>query len=336
MFLQSMRGIVERLDLERFEVVILPSRAILESLRAKLPRRGLRFTPFSDSLPEAIRQIRAAACDLIYYWEVGSDAMNYFLPYARLSPVQCTGWGSTITSGVPAVDWFLSSELVERPGSQSQYTERLWKSRTLWRYQDRLPAVAAATPADFGLPEGRNLYVCFQNPLKLHPDFDRLLAGVLEADPRGLVVLLADRGGQAAARLMERFARTIEGRKSEIQGGKSEIRNSKSETNPKSKIQIWKAETPSPPSGKSEIRNSKSETNPKSEIRNSKPETASASPRDLRLPAPRSLLPADPPSPPAPLPNRARGNGVSEPTRPPTPRSPLPAPRRSALTPGLG
>ena len=40
MFLQSMRGIVERLDLERFEVVILASRAIVESLRAKLPRRG--------------------------------------------------------------------------------------------------------------------------------------------------------------------------------------------------------------------------------------------------------------------------------------------------------
>ena len=30
--------------------------------------------------------------------------MNYFLPFARLAPVQCTGWGSTITSGVPAVD----------------------------------------------------------------------------------------------------------------------------------------------------------------------------------------------------------------------------------------
>ena len=265
MFLQSMRGIVERLDLERFEVVILPSRAILESLRAKLPRRGLRFTPFSDSLPEAIRQIRAAACDLIYYWEVGSDAMNYFLPYARLSPVQCTGWGSTITSGVPAVDWFLSSELVERPGSQSQYTERLWKSRTLWRYQDRLPAVAAATPADFGLPEGRNLYVCFQNPLKLHPDFDRLLAGVLEADPRGLVVLLADRGGQAAARLMERFRGQSKAAnpKSKAENPKSEIRNPKQIQNPKSKYGKRKRPHPQAGNPKSEIRNPKQIRNPK-------------------------------------------------------------------------
>ena len=209
MFLQSMRGIVERLSQDRFEIVILASRAIVDTLQAKLRPAGLQFVGFGDSLPDAIAQVRAAACDLIYYWEVGSDAINYFLPFARLAPVQCTGWGSTITSGVPAVDWFLSSELVERPGSESQYTERLWKSRTLWRYQERLPATAAATPADFGLPEGRNLYVCFQNPLKLHPDFDRLLAGVLEADPRGLAVLLGDRSGQAVRLLKERFARRM-------------------------------------------------------------------------------------------------------------------------------
>ena len=209
MFLQSMQGIIEQLSVNRWDVVVLASQCIIESLRGKLRRENLRFAAFGDSLPEAIRQVRAAACDLIYYWEVGSDAMNYFLPFARLAPVQCTGWGSTITSGVPAVDYFLSSELVERPGSQSQYTEQLWKSRTLFRYQQRLPATPPAVPPDFGLPDGRHLYVCFQNPLKLHPDFDPLLAGVLEADPRALVVLLADRGGHVARLLKERFARRI-------------------------------------------------------------------------------------------------------------------------------
>ena len=118
MFLQSMRGIIEQLDGERFEPVILCSQAIVKTLQTKIRREGLRFVPFGDSLPEAIKQVREAACDLIYYWEVGSDAMNYFLPFARLAPVQCTGWGSTITSGVPAVDYFLSSELVESPGSR--------------------------------------------------------------------------------------------------------------------------------------------------------------------------------------------------------------------------
>jgi predicted O-linked N-acetylglucosamine transferase (SPINDLY family) len=209
MFLQSMRGIIEHLDGERFELVILCSRSIVDALRAEIRREGLRFAAFRDSLAVAIREIRAAACDLIYYWEVGSDVLNYLLPFARLAPVQCTGWGSTITSGVPAVDYFLSSELIEQPGTESQYTERLWKSRTLFRFQERLRPRPAAVPADFGLPGGRNLYVCFQNPLKLHPDFDRLLAGVLAADSRGLVVLLSDRYGHVACQLRERCARRI-------------------------------------------------------------------------------------------------------------------------------
>ena len=101
MFLQSMQGVIEKLDGQRFEPVILCSQAIVKTLQTKIRRERLRFVPFGDTLPEAIKQVREAACDLIYYWEVGSDAMNYFLPFARLVPVQCTGWGSTITCGVP-------------------------------------------------------------------------------------------------------------------------------------------------------------------------------------------------------------------------------------------
>ncbi len=208
MFLKSMRGIVERLDAERVEPVVLGSRAIVKTIQAGIHRPGLRVVPFDDSLPDAARQIREVQCDLIYYWEVGSDSMNYFLPFGRLAPVQCTGWGSTITSGVPSINYFMSSELVESPDSQDQYTERLWKSRTLFRYQDRLPPTRPATPGEFGLPEGRRLYLCPQNPLKLHPDFDALAAGILAADPKGLIVL-AVRQGHVADLLRRRFARRI-------------------------------------------------------------------------------------------------------------------------------
>jgi predicted O-linked N-acetylglucosamine transferase (SPINDLY family) len=159
-------------------------------------------------MPEVVDRIRQAACDLIYYWEVGSDAMNYLLPFARLAPVQCTGWDSTITSGVPAVDYFLSSELIESPGSEVQYTERLWRSKTLFANTGRLPAVSPASPGHFGLPDDRRVYLCFQNPLKLHPDMDPLLAAILAADPRGLIVLYG-RQPEVVRLLKERFARRI-------------------------------------------------------------------------------------------------------------------------------
>ena len=119
-----MRGIADRLDRERFEIVILSARAVLRGLQSGLSPNGLNFAVFDNALARAIRQIHAAACDLIYYWEVGSDALNYFLPFARLAPVQCTSHGSMITTGIPAIDYFYSSGLMETGTADDHYSER--------------------------------------------------------------------------------------------------------------------------------------------------------------------------------------------------------------------
>ena len=207
-FLRCMQGLIGRLDADRWEVVILASQAIADLLRGRLGRRCAAVLPFADSLPAAIRQVRATACDAIHYWEVGTDPMNYFLPFARPAPVQCTGWGSTITSGVSAVDHFISSDLIETAGSDTQYTERLWRSRTLFAYEPRLPGVCPASASHFGLPEGRRLYVCFQNPLKIHPDADGLFAGILAADSRAVIVL-SGRQPAVVSQVKQRLARRL-------------------------------------------------------------------------------------------------------------------------------
>ncbi len=83
MFLQSIRGVIEQLDGRRFQPVILCSRAVADMIRAGIRRDDLPIVGFRDKLGDAVWTVREAACDLIYYWEVGSDALNYFLPFAR-------------------------------------------------------------------------------------------------------------------------------------------------------------------------------------------------------------------------------------------------------------
>jgi predicted O-linked N-acetylglucosamine transferase (SPINDLY family) len=207
-FLRCTKHIWQGLDRERFELVLLASEASVKPLRQGLGLPHLQCVALPPSLPDAIRRIRQTACDLIYYWEVGSDAMNYFLPFARLAPVQCTSHGSQITSGVPAVDWFVSSKWLEGDDSQAQYTERLWQTDSLLMCQPRI-SVVPGQRSQYGLPDERTLYVSLQNPLKLHPDFDSLLAGILDRDPHGLVVLLSGRYEFIAAQLRARFARTM-------------------------------------------------------------------------------------------------------------------------------
>ena len=96
---------------------------------------------------------------------------------------------------MPNIDYFFSSELMEQPspaaplpnseGSNAHYSERLWKSRTVLMCQERLSPFSPAWPGYFGLPDGRRLYGCLQNPLKLHPDFDCALGRHSRRRPLG-------------------------------------------------------------------------------------------------------------------------------------------------------
>src|SRR5207248_4197277 len=43
---------------------------------------------------------------------------------------------------------------------------------------------------EFALPADRHLYVCPQSLFKFHPDFDTVLAAILEHDPAGRLVLI--------------------------------------------------------------------------------------------------------------------------------------------------
>ena len=43
----------------------------------------------------------------------------------RLAPVQCTTWGHPDSSGLPTMDYYLSSEVMEPPDADAHYTERL-------------------------------------------------------------------------------------------------------------------------------------------------------------------------------------------------------------------
>jgi len=210
MFLRCTGGIVERLDPERFRVVLLAPERGLPALKAAIRRPDAEFAAVPERLPQAADAIAAARCDVLYHWQIGSDPLNYFLPFARPAPIQCTSWGTHTTSGVPAVEYYLSSELIEPPGSQAQYTETLVPLATLPTYQ--LPIARPDPPAsrgEFGLPEDSHLYMCLQRLQKLHPDSDPMLADILRRDPKGLVVLLEDRHGIAVGHLAARFAATI-------------------------------------------------------------------------------------------------------------------------------
>ena len=204
-FLKSLGGVVERLNGQRWELVVLCSQFGVRQIRSGLQRDDIEVVPFPERFDHIVATVRDADCDLLYYWEVGNDPTNYFLPFLRLSPVQVTSWGIQVTTGIPGVDAYMSSDLVESAGAESHYTEKLVRSSTLLTYQTRAAVPRPGSREQFGLADDQHVYGCVQNLGKFHPDFDDVLAEILRRDERGVVVVAKDRNGLAAEILRSRW-----------------------------------------------------------------------------------------------------------------------------------
>ncbi|HEY9841582.1 MAG TPA: tetratricopeptide repeat protein [Candidatus Obscuribacterales bacterium] len=171
-----------------FELTALYTGAKQDEFTAMARSQARRFVTLPPDLDAARRQIAGLELDLLLYLDLGMDPMTYFLGFARLAPLQCNTWGHPLTSGLPAIDVFLSSQGLDPPGGEANYSESLVELSGFFGHW-RSPEVLSASPADFGLPAGR-LYLCPQSLFKLHPDYDELLARLLARDPDGRLVLL--------------------------------------------------------------------------------------------------------------------------------------------------
>jgi predicted O-linked N-acetylglucosamine transferase (SPINDLY family) len=136
---------------------------------------------------------------------LGMDATTLCIAGLRLAPIQCMAWGQPVTSGLPTLDYFLSSELMEPANGQDHYTEALV----------RLPGVGISYPeisvppvqrdrASFGLREDSIVYLSSQAPYKYLPQHDAIYAQIACQVPNAQFMFL--RAGIPQTRLDRAFA----------------------------------------------------------------------------------------------------------------------------------
>jgi protein O-GlcNAc transferase len=205
-FLRYLRGMIERLDRASLDPVIICSAGGESRIRAELPQNVVETFVLPTGFDKIVDRVREGRFAVLYYFEVGSDVTNYFLPFFRLAPIQCTGAGLPDTSGISQIDYFLSSDLCESEHSNAHYTERLIRSSSLLTWQRRMQIPdSAGSRADFGIAESQHLYVCPNKIEKFHPDFDGLIGDILRRDPDGVLVVPKDSHGYAARKLQNRL-----------------------------------------------------------------------------------------------------------------------------------
>jgi predicted O-linked N-acetylglucosamine transferase (SPINDLY family) len=202
-------GIIAHLDRTRFEVTVFSLRRHDDALARRIRAEADHFVEFDRAvLQEVERVIADHRMDILFYTDVGMDPFTYFLAYSRLAPLQYVGWGHPDTTGIDTLDFFVSADAIEVANAADHYTETLVRlPKWLMPGYERPPRPDPLKGRrDFGLADDAHIYLCFQHPFKLHPDFDEALAGILRGDALAEILLLEGRQPHMAVLLRQRFA----------------------------------------------------------------------------------------------------------------------------------
>jgi len=201
------RGWCREIDRSRFRLSIVYTDKIADS-ETDIARASVdRFIEGQRDLGGWVDAVVDVRPDVLVYPEVGMDRTCIKLASLRLAPVQVATWGHAETTGMPAIDYFLSADAFESAAAQDNYRERLV----------RLPGIgtcyAALNPAkidldlrELDLDPDRPIALCPATPYKFLPAHDWTLAAIARDAPTSQLVFVTD---DIAPRLSDLIARRL-------------------------------------------------------------------------------------------------------------------------------
>jgi protein O-GlcNAc transferase len=188
----AFEGLIRHLDRNTFELTVIHlDTSICDQVRQGIDACADQTIILSGSLSEARQRLSSLQLDLLFFTDIGMHPFFTLLACSRIAPVQATGWGVPQTSGMPCLDYYVSSELLEPGSGQLHYSESLVQLPGLpacYR-SENLPNISRGRDYYF-LPSDVPLLGCLQSFWKLHPDFDPILEKIAQRIPDALFVFI--------------------------------------------------------------------------------------------------------------------------------------------------
>ena len=199
-------GVIQNLSRADIEVTIISLRSHQDSQSQLYRQAADHFVSIPRNPSAARRAIAELGLDVLIFTDIGMDCLTQTLCYSRMAPIQAVTWGHPDTTGSPAIDYFISSDLAEPTDADSHYSERLVRLPTLGVHYPR-PQLdqPARGKAYFGLDPNRRVYLCPQTLFKFHPAFDDVLRRILESDSQGDLVVIESRNASWGNALRARW-----------------------------------------------------------------------------------------------------------------------------------
>ena len=190
---------------DEFEVEFFQLTHVMDAGIQQILDAGVTLHHLPLNIESAREKIAAFMPDIVIYPDIGMHVPTHYLAMARLARYQCCFQGHPETTGINTIDYVISSRTYEPEHAGDNYAEQLLCNKGIDTVFKRpIAPTRWLTREELGLPTDRKLYVCPMAIQKFHPDFDKLLASILDADPQATLVLFRDFDQQGASELLQK------------------------------------------------------------------------------------------------------------------------------------
>lgn len=208
LFVRILGGMFQHWKADDIIPIIICHSSDVYNLKHRIQGDTLEYAVLKSDAVADLATIRALNLDILYFWEVYMSAYAYFLAMHKPARAQATGWGNVESSGLPQMDYFISSIHQETGSSQDFYSEKLIKLSHIPAYYPTPAPLKFAEGAreSFQFSDGLRYYVCPQTPGKLHPDMLDIFNSILETDTEARIVVVAAK----SERIIQTMSRHLE------------------------------------------------------------------------------------------------------------------------------
>jgi predicted O-linked N-acetylglucosamine transferase (SPINDLY family) len=203
-------GWIKNHNRQTFEIHCYYTGHIVDQITRKFQRASDAFYHIPNDIEALCQQIIADKLHILVFTDIGMEQQTSQIAALYLAPIQCMTWGHPITSGLPTIDYYLSTELMEPENAQEHYTEKLIELPNIGVcYQKPNLPEQTKTRSDFQLRDEAILYISCQSLFKYLPQYDYIFAAIAQQVPESQFAFLSHYSNFITEKFRQRLKRAF-------------------------------------------------------------------------------------------------------------------------------
>jgi predicted O-linked N-acetylglucosamine transferase (SPINDLY family) len=203
-------GWLKKCDKQKFEIYSYYIGSKADLTTEKIRCYSDSFYHNYGNLNTLCEQVIADKLHILVFTDIGMDSLTTYIAGLRLAPLQCMTWGHPVTSGLPTIDYFLSSDLMEPQNAQSHYCEKLVNLPNIGLcYQKPDVPELTKSRSELNLREDAIIYLCCQSLFKYLPQFDAIFAQMAQRVPQAQFAFISHPVAAITAQFRARLSRAF-------------------------------------------------------------------------------------------------------------------------------